>query len=147
MMLAATLAGCEREAPRQPCTVEQGGQTWFIGSGKCMLTLPEMRMSGVWVVGHESSIFYPDASLIPQEAGNPEKPGDEAAKVWLSTEPTGVAELLQQHGFKFDGNPHAFRVDFVGTKSDQHGVYGYAGVFRHGVLVKRIISIHEIPID
>lgn len=139
---AATATESEKHSgtPLDDCHQMIGAEIWFIGNPECMRRLPKARMSGVWVRDLEYSVFYEGASHVPGKAGE-NNPHNDQADVWLDLDPD---DLLDRQGYRFDGHSHAYRVEFIGTKSDVHGVYGHFGAFRHGVLMQRLLSIREI---
>jgi hypothetical protein len=53
---------------------------------------------------------------------------------------------MERRGDRFDGYMHAYRIEFMGTKSDALGVYGHGGMFRHGVLMQRLLKLEQIPL-
>jgi hypothetical protein len=120
------------------CWVEAGKRTEFVGTPECMRQLPQTRMNGVWVRGFEYSVFFEGATRAPEwHTGMPQP------EVWFETYPD---DAMDRFGFKFDGTPHAFLIDFIGAKSDAPGFYGHFGMFKHGVLATHILTVREIPL-
>lgn len=117
---------------RQACVATVDGEKLFIGEPRCLSKLPQRRMSGLWVLGLEHSIFHEDAKELPSES---------YADTWLEAD---VEKILRPHGLHFDGKDRVFKVDFIGTKSDAPGVYGHAGSFQRGAMVLRMISLDEV---
>jgi len=116
----------------QSCNVSIRGETLFIGKPACMRKLPPRRMSGLWVLGHEHSVFYENALALPSESND---------DVWLHAEPYNA---LRQYGVEYDGKTHVYKIDFIGTRSDAAGVYGHGGVYKRGALLLRVISLEEV---
>jgi hypothetical protein len=118
------------------CEVEAKGQRLFVGTGDCLRQLPKRRMSGVWVLGHERSVFYEGKDSASQ------LPSGSYSDVWLTANPS---KILAMHGLQFDGETHAYRVEFVGTLSDAPGLYGN-GMWKRGALVLQMLNLEEIPV-
>ena len=127
-------------APLDHCHQMIGAEIWFTGSRECMRRLPQRRMAGVWVRDLEYSVFYEGASGVPTTAGE-NNPRKDRTATWLDLDRD---DLLDSRGYRFDGNHHAYRVEFIGTRSDAPGVYGHFGAFRHGALMRRLLSIREV---
>lgn len=119
------------------CQVEVGTKRLFVGTPECHGQLPKRRMSGVWVLGHEYSVFYEG------EDDAPELPSRGYSETWLEVDPSKV---LQPYGIEFDGETHAYRVNFIGTSSDAPGIYGHWGAYSRGALVLNMIELKEIPL-
>ena len=88
----------------------------------------------------ENSVFYEGASDVPAKAGD-NNPRYHHADVWLDLDPD---DLLDRQGYHFDGHTDAYRIQFIGTKLDVPEVYGHGGMFHHGVLMQRMLSIREL---
>lgn len=117
---------------QHPCTATIRGEVLFIGTRDCLAKLPPIHLSGIWVLGHEDSRFYESATTVPSKT-------DQDA--WLE----GNAEnILEKSGIEWDGQTHAYKIEFIGTKSDVPGVYGHAGVFKRAVLVIKALSVKQI---
>jgi hypothetical protein len=125
-------------AAQNACWMGAGKHREFIGTPQCMRQLPQRRMKGVWVSGFENSVFFEGATRAPEW-----HPGMPQPDVWFQTYPD---DAIDRFGFKFDGTTRALLIDFIGTKSDAPGLYGHFGMFRHGVLATRILSVREIPL-
>jgi hypothetical protein len=140
--LAMLCAGCGSNAlaPSQQkdrCEVEAKGQSLFVGTAGCLRQLPKRRMSGVWLLGHEYSAFYEGRNSAAQ------LPRGSYSDVWLTADP---AKILATQGLRFDGETRAYRVEFVGTRSDAPGVYGN-GMWKRGALVLQVLKLEEIPLS
>lgn len=136
MALGCLLVGCRDASTRtqspQSCIVNIKGQSLFVGEPACLRKLPPKRMSGLWILGHENSVFYEGATTVPRQSRN---------EVWLEAEPY---EALRPYGVEFDGETRVYKIDFIGTKSDAPGVYGHFGMFRRGALLLRIINLKDV---
>lgn len=140
--LALICAGCgsNAHAPAQhkdACELELNGQSQFVGTADCLAGLPKRHMSGVWVLGPEYSVFYEGKDPASQ------LPNGSYSDVWLEA---NASKILAMHGLQFDGNAHAYHVEFVGTRSDAPGFYGN-GMWKRGALVLRMLSLDEIPVE
>lgn len=139
--LAILCAGCgsNAHAPAQhkdDCELELNGQRQFVGTADCLARLPKRHMSGVWVLGHEYSVFYEGKDSASQ------LPNGSYSDVWLET---NASKILAMRGLQFDGETHAYRVEFVGTRSDAPGFYG-DGMWKRGALVLQMLKLDEIPV-
>lgn len=117
---------------QQSCTNEVAGETMFIGSPACMKRLPPQHLTGLWVLGLENSRFYENTDVLPAQSSK---------DVWLEGD---APQILKEHGLRFDGSTHAYRIDFIGTKSDVPGTYGHNGVFKRGAMILRVISLKKL---
>jgi hypothetical protein len=141
LIASATACGSSVSATKNDnCHAIVGGKVYFVGTPKCLRELPLRRMSGIWVLGMEHSVFYEGLRRPPPEssADNAKTLGNE---VWLEQDPP---DLLERHGYRFDGTTHAYRVEFIGTRSNALGVYGHGGMFGRGALMIRLLGIEEI---
>jgi hypothetical protein len=118
------------------CEVELKGQRLFVGTADCLSQLPKRRMSGVWVLGHEHSVFYEGKDSAAQLASG------SYSDVWLMANPS---KILAMQGLQFDGETHVYRIEFVGTRSDAPGLYGN-GMWKRGALVLQMLKLQEIPV-
>lgn len=94
-------------------------------------------MSGVWVLGNEYSVFYEGRHSAVQ------LPSGSYSDVWLTAD---TSKILASHGLQIDGETHAYRVEFVGTRSDAPGVYGN-GMWKRGALILQVLKLEEIPLN
>lgn len=137
LAILSMLPGCKSESladrSQKRCVFQAKGESLFVGKVDCLKKLKPVRMSGLWVLGHEYSVFYENASKLPPESD---------ADAWLEADPSDV---LRPFGFKFDGRTQVYKVDFIGTKSDAKGIYGYAGTYKRGALVLRMLSVKLLP--
>lgn len=141
--LAALAGGCGANEPapawsdEEACEVEVDGKKLFVGTPECLRQLPKRRMSGVWVLGHEHSVFYEGTrSATDIRRSDSDR--------WLEVEPS---EILPAYGLQFDAKTHAYRIEFIGTRSDAPGVYGHFGQYSRGALVLQMLTLEEIPLS
>lgn len=88
------------------------------------------------MLGHEYSVFYEDRDDVSQ------LPSRSYSDTWLQADPSKV---LQSYGIKFDGKTRAYRIVFIGTKSDAPGLYGHFGAYSQGALVLRMLKLEQVP--
>ena len=125
--------GVDTKAPHY---VEAIDDKDFVGEFKCMPYSPPRRLAGVWVIGLESSRFYPQASTYDETVNRSEK-------IWLETDepvPPEVTEAGQGAGTR------AYAIDFIGRRSLCEWHYGHFGMSPHEVVAQRILSLQPLPL-
>jgi hypothetical protein len=132
LVTACSNGGNQAGAESKSCTERLGGEILFVGEARCLAALPQEKLSGFWVSGHEYSVFYNNKEDIQLE------PDAQAAWLFLSSE----AEVRVEHKMRA-GEWQVFAISFVGVKSTARGIYG-PGPFEAGVLVTRILKIDEV---
>ena len=93
-------------------------------TGVCYKMLPQQRWRGLWVSGHESSLFCP----APAPTCDMKTPG--AARL--------------ENGPGRSGYGSVYRVDFVGRRTMYRGNYDGLGMIDQIILMDRAISIELI---
>ena len=105
-----------------------------VGKFKCMPYSRPERLAGVWVVGFESSNFYPNASSYEETLSLPEG-------TWLDADepvPQEVTDAGQGAGTR------AYSIEFVGRRSLCEWIYGHMGVSPREVVAQRIVSLRPL---
>lgn len=109
----------------------------FVGKFNCMPYSPPQRLVGVWIVGLESSKFYPDVSTYEETLSLPDE-------IWLETSepvPSEVTEAGQGAGTR------AYSIAFTGRRSLCEWGYGHWGMTPHEVVAQRILSLQPLPAE
>ena len=130
------LTSCN-EQHQSNCVVEREGRRMFLGTDQCLERLPQQRLSGVWVLGHEYSVFYEGATGYV-----PVKPIPKSASedVWLTANANAI---LADQGIQYDGQTHQYLVEFIGTMSKEPGFYG-DGLYSRGAIVIKMLRLRQI---
>lgn len=137
LTLFCNIASCSRseisEIPEK-CYTAVDGRKMFIGDTTCMEFLPSKRIDGYLAHGFESSEFY---FRIEDMKGSINKNG-----IWidLNKEDSSYVGVRDQS----DENIYFYKISFIGKFSDRDGYYGHMGMYKSGVLVKKLISLEEI---
>ena len=108
----------------------------YVGDLKCFPYSSPQRFTGVWVVGLESSRFFPNASSYKDTEGRTEK-------IWLRVEPSpspAVTAAGQGAGTR------AYAVDLIGRRSLCDFNYGHMGMSPKEIIAERIIAMRPLPI-
>ena len=101
---------------------------WAPPLDRCFRMLPARRWRGVWIDMPRQSFFLPGADEVPSDT--PE------TGIWLSfAQPSGLERPADA---KTD--TRAYRVEFVGRRTQYAGEYGESGTAIHEILVDRVIS-------
>ena len=95
---------------------------------------PPQRFEGVWVIGMESSRFYPNVSTYEATTNLPDQ-------TWLEFDvsvPPEATEAGQGAG------THAYSIDVIGRRSLCEWHYGHLGMSPHEVVAQRIVSLQPL---
>ena len=108
----------------------------YLGDLRCWPFSASHQMRGVWLIGLETSVFYPGASRAEQLRGNSE--------IWLQTDlferrPDLVAAAQ-------GAGAVAYVVDFDGRSSLCDGTFGHFGVSRRQVIVDKFHSMTPLAL-
>lgn len=132
---AAYLLRCHPEVdPTDPNFAEKLDEENFVGRFNCMPYSPPQRFEGVWVIGMESSRFYPNVSTYEATTNLPDQ-------TWLEFDvsvPPEATEAGQGAG------THAYSIDVIGRRSLCEWHYGHLGMSPHEVVAQRIVSLQPL---
>lgn len=120
-----------------PVDIEEVPDEDFVGKFKCMPYSPPQHLTGVWVVGLESSKFFPNGSSYDETLGCSEK-------IWLDTDepvPPEITEAGQGAGTR------AYGIDFIGRRSLCEFGYGHFGQSPNEVVAQRIVKLRPLPVS
>ena len=95
------------------------------------------RDARVWIIGLETSLFYPGVSRADQVRGN--------SNIWLETDLFNRRPDLVAAGQ--GAGPVAYMVDFYGRKSLCDGTFGHLGTSGQQVIVEKFRSMTPLPLQ
>jgi hypothetical protein len=120
----------ERPGMTDACadTIRFGGfeaLSWEVD--RCFKMTPSRRWSGTWQIGFERSEFCADGDTC--------RPFSQTNSTWLSS------NVKMLDGDAGDGT---YRVEFIGRRTQELGVYGHMNGYGHHIIVDRLVSIHRL---
>ena len=123
------------QAVRDHC-LSSGGEN--LGEASCLPFAPPQRMSGLWIVGFETSEFFPGATARPSRAPRlSERTALSISNMFQTSPAAKQVEALAK------GETHEIWVDMIARRSICTFSYGHAA-FPNAVRVERFLKAREV---